>query len=180
MLTPGLTICRLTSRLRRHRHSTILSHYPALSRETVDAATSQREPIQVAYAFYSDWRYPLSHTIHTDRISDQKVVVGIGNIYASEILHRAGIAPGARSSRLSLAKLEKITQASRLVLQEALRAGGTTLNDFRQAGGSEGFFQRELRVYEREGRPCLNCAKPIRKLVHAGRSTFWCPSCQMH
>jgi formamidopyrimidine-DNA glycosylase len=111
-------------------------------------------------------------------LMDQKIVVGIGNIYASEILFRAKIAPGARASRLSLPRLKLLVSASRTILKAALKAGGTTINDFRQAGGSEGYFGRKLKVYDKAGKPCPVCGEKIRALTHAGRSTYWCRACQ--
>ncbi len=111
-------------------------------------------------------------------VMDQKVVVGIGNIYASEALYRAGVAPGARCPRLTAARLERLCGAVRKVLGEAIAAGGTTISDFRQAGGSPGYFGRQLRVYDREGKPCRKCGEAIRRLRHAGRSTYWCRRCQ--
>ena len=84
----------------------------------------------------------------------------------------------ARSSKISAARMRTLVDAAREVLCEAIEAGGTTFNDFRQAGGSEGYFQRELRVYDRAGEPCVTCGGPIRRLVHAQRSSFWCRKCQ--
>ncbi|MFH2203375.1 MAG: bifunctional DNA-formamidopyrimidine glycosylase/DNA-(apurinic or apyrimidinic site) lyase [Elusimicrobiota bacterium] len=111
-------------------------------------------------------------------IMDQKVVVGVGNIYASEALHRAGIAPGRRCSRISKDRLDKLARAIQKILKEAIAAGGTTISDFRQAGGSEGYFSCRLRVYDRAGEACRACGELIRKMTHAGRSTYWCRRCQ--
>jgi formamidopyrimidine-DNA glycosylase len=110
---------------------------------------------------------------------DPSVVVGVGNIYASEALHRAGIRPTRTAASLSLARCGKLVAAIQEVLQAAIAAGGTTVADFRAPDGSEGWFTRELRVYERAGQPCLGCGKgPIQRLVQTGRSSYFCPHCQ--
>jgi len=111
-------------------------------------------------------------------LMDAGVVVGVGNIYASEALHRAGVHPARAAGRLSAARWERLHAAVRETLHGALSAGGTTLNDFRDADGSEGEFQVELRVYGREGEPCLRCSGTVRRVVQAGRSTFYCGRCQ--
>jgi formamidopyrimidine-DNA glycosylase len=111
---------------------------------------------------------------------DQRVVAGLGNIYVVEALHRAGIAPTRPAGRISTLRLEKLTHAIRAVLEEAVDAGGSTLNDYARVDGAQGGFQHRFRVYDREGEPCLtkNCGGTIVRAVHGGRSTFWCPRCQ--
>jgi formamidopyrimidine-DNA glycosylase len=111
-------------------------------------------------------------------LMDSSVVVGVGNIYASEALHEAGVHPAAVAGRLRLERWERVQRAVRRTLQRALRAGGTTLADFRSADGRAGEFQVQLRVYGRDGEPCARCGRTIRRLVQAGRSTFYCPGCQ--
>ncbi len=111
-------------------------------------------------------------------LMDQKVVVGIGNIYASEILHRAGIRPSRRVNRLSIRQCNDVVVATREVLKSAIREGGTTLRDYRAPDGSNGRFKRALRVYDRAGLPCFNCSAPIQSRVMAGRATYWCRVCQ--
>ena len=106
------------------------------------------------------------------------IVVGAGNIYACEALFRAGIDPRTRCHRLSLARCGQLLAALREVLSQALALGGSTLRDFRDAHGSAGEFQASARVYGREGLPCLQCSTPVRRLVQAQRSTFFCPHCQ--
>jgi formamidopyrimidine-DNA glycosylase len=107
-----------------------------------------------------------------------EIVVGAGNIYACEALFRAGIDPRTRCHRLSLARCERLLQAVRDVLSEALALGGSTLRNFRDANGAAGEFQINARVYGREGLPCLQCGTPVRRVVQAQRSTFLCPHCQ--
>lgn len=111
---------------------------------------------------------------------DQRVVAGLGNIYVSEALARAGIHPGRAAGRIGLDRLERLVPAVRAVLEEAIEAGGSTLRDHRQADGELGYFQRRFRAYGREGQPCLtpDCAGTVRRIVQGGRSSYYCPRCQ--
>jgi len=111
-------------------------------------------------------------------IMDPKVVVGVGNIYASEALFRAGIRPGIAARRVSGSRLDRLHQSIREVLSEAIRQGGTTLRDFLGADGQPGYFRQRLFVYDRYGQPCRVCDSPIRHRVIGQRSTYWCPTCQ--
>lgn len=111
-------------------------------------------------------------------IMDAKVVVGVGNIYASEALFRAGIQPRTPAQRLTSPKLEKLLTAIRIVLSEAIEEGGTTLRDFLHSDGQPGYFKQKLFVYDRAGEPCRVCDSTIRHAVIAQRSTYWCPICQ--
>jgi formamidopyrimidine-DNA glycosylase len=111
---------------------------------------------------------------------DQRIVAGLGNIYVCEALHRARISPFKPAGRIAAARLPPLAQAVREVLGEAIAAGGSTLRDYAQADGALGYFQHRFRVYDREGRPCPNdgCDGVIDRRVQAGRSTFYCPTCQ--
>lgn len=111
-------------------------------------------------------------------LMDQRVVVGVGNIYASEALFRAGVHPRRAAGRVSGARLAALVEAVRVVLGDAIRAGGTTLRDYVGADGSPGYFRQRLYVYERTGRPCRRCRTPVRHLVQGQRSTYYCPRCQ--
>lgn len=112
-------------------------------------------------------------------LMDARVVVGVGNIYASEALFRAGIHPGRSVARIATRRWQRLAEAVRAVLQEAITQGGTTLADFFDGEGRRGYFQVSLSVYGREGEPCPRCgSRPIRKIVQANRSTFYCPGCQ--
>ena len=111
-------------------------------------------------------------------IMDGKVVVGVGNIYASEALFMAGIHPGRAAGRISQARYEALAEAVRDVLGRAIRRGGTTLRDFLNSDGNPGYFAQELLVYEREGRPCFHCRAPIRRRVIGQRSSYYCTHCQ--
>ncbi|MFM9915902.1 MAG: bifunctional DNA-formamidopyrimidine glycosylase/DNA-(apurinic or apyrimidinic site) lyase [Rhizobacter sp.] len=106
------------------------------------------------------------------------IVVGAGNIYACEALFSAGIDPRTRSDRVSRPRCERLAQAIRRTLHEALALGGSTLRDFRDAHGMAGQFQLRAHVYGRAGEACRACATPVRRIVQGQRSTFFCPHCQ--
>ena len=109
---------------------------------------------------------------------DQQVVAGIGNIYASEALFAAGISPTRAAGHIATARLHRLADALKAVLTEAIAAGGSTLRDHAQVSGDLGYFQHRFRVYGRAGQPCVTCGRPIRRIVQAGRSTFYCATCQ--
>jgi formamidopyrimidine-DNA glycosylase len=109
---------------------------------------------------------------------NQKLLSGVGNIYADESLFRAGIRPRRRSGRLSRAEQEGLRLALREVLEHAIRLGGSSVSDYVDADGVRGFFQLEHCVYLRTGLPCRHCQTPIRRIVVAGRGTHYCPRCQ--
>ena len=111
-------------------------------------------------------------------LMDNRVVVGIGNIYACETLFRAGINPEKSAGSLSLAEWARIVECGRHVLRQAIECGGTTISDFVNESGRVGYFQLELKVYARHGQPCLACKTPIIRKTMAGRATFFCPICQ--
>lgn len=109
---------------------------------------------------------------------DQGVVAGIGNIYASEALFRAGISPRRLARSVAGAKGARLHAAVVEVLREAIEAGGSSLRDFAASDGALGYFQHRFKVYDREGKPCPACGGPVRRLVQSGRSTFYCGHCQ--
>jgi len=109
---------------------------------------------------------------------NQKLLRGVGNIYADESLFRAGIRPRRRAVTITREQLGKLHRAVQEVLREAIALGGSSISDYVDADGEEGFFQLQHRVYGREGEPCLVCGRPIRRLVLAGRSSHYCPKCQ--
>ena len=109
---------------------------------------------------------------------NQKLLRGVGNIYADESLFRAGIRPRRRASSITRDQLAKLRQAVKQVLQEAIALGGSSISDYVDADGAEGFFQLQHRVYGREGEPCLICKTGIKRTVIAGRSSHYCPKCQ--
>ena len=111
-------------------------------------------------------------------LMDATRVVGVGNIYATEALHRAGIHPARSIGRIAPARWDRLARAVVEVLESAIREGGTTLNDFTDGAGNEGYFQVSLAVYGRESKPCPRCGTSIRRLVQSCRSSFYCPRCQ--
>jgi formamidopyrimidine-DNA glycosylase len=111
-------------------------------------------------------------------LMDSRVIAGIGNIYACEILFHAGLNPGKKINRLTKKQWEKIVASSRYILEKAIESGGTTISDFVNESGKSGYFQLELQVYGKRGQPCNFCSSPITKTNMAGRSTFFCPHCQ--
>lgn len=111
-------------------------------------------------------------------IMDAKLVVGVGNIYASEALFRAGIRPSTPAAKVSKARLEKLTRAIRTVLTESIDQGGTTLRDFTNSNGEPGYFRQRLFVYARKDQPCRICEHPVRHAVMGQRATYWCAKCQ--
>jgi formamidopyrimidine-DNA glycosylase len=111
-------------------------------------------------------------------IMDSRVVAGVGNIYASEALFRAGIRPSLAAGRVSRARMDALVAAIKDVLQEAIGVGGTTLRDYVDPSGMPGYFRQRLFVYERTGKPCRRCRTPVRQMTQGQRSTYWCPRCQ--
>jgi formamidopyrimidine-DNA glycosylase len=111
-------------------------------------------------------------------LMDQRIVAGVGNIYASEILFRAKVRPTRRAGRVTRAELDRIATITAQVLREAIGSRGTTFRSYRDSQGQPGRFASKLRVYDREGKPCVECATPIRAIVIGQRSSFYCPHCQ--
>ena len=111
-------------------------------------------------------------------LMDQRTVVGVGNIYASESLFLAGIHPRRPAGRISKARYRRLATATRTVLSRAIKAGGTTLRDFRGGDGQPGYFSQELRVYDRADEPCLECGSAIRREVIGQRASYYCARCQ--
>jgi formamidopyrimidine-DNA glycosylase len=109
---------------------------------------------------------------------NQKLLRGVGNIYADEALFRAGIRPRRRASSITRADFAKLLLAIQEVLKEAIALGGSSISDYVDADGEAGFFQLQHRVYGREGEPCLVCKTPIKRILIAGRSSHYCPKCQ--
>ncbi len=141
---------------------------------------------------------PLGNELHADYLSarfagktvalksallDQRIIAGLGNIYVSEALHRSGLSPRRKAGTLVRKskpdpRLGLLVRHIRDILTEAIEAGGSTLRDFANTDGAAGAYQQRFAVYDREGEPCLSCGVPIKRLVQAGRSTFYCSTCQ--
>ena len=125
------------------------------------------------------WRRSRGRTVSVKQfIMNAQIVVGVGNIYASESLYLAGINPRRAAGRVARHRYEGLAQAIREVLQNAIKAGGTTLRDFYGGDGESGYFQHHLETYGREDEPCRRCGTPITAIVQGQRSTFYCKNCQ--
>jgi len=111
-------------------------------------------------------------------IMQAQTVAGVGNIYACEALFRAGIHPARAAGRISGARCRSLARAIKAVLAAAIDAGGSSISDFVHADGSPGYFAHHFQVYRRQGQPCLRCGAGVRRIVQAGRSTFYCAGCQ--
>jgi formamidopyrimidine-DNA glycosylase len=136
-----------------------------------------REPLSISpddfAALFRNRRTPIKAAL-----LNQKLLHGVGNIYADESLFRAGIRPRRMARYLKRAELDRLRAALQNVLKEAIALGGSSVSDYVDAAGVKGFFQLEHRVYLRTGQPCLVCATPIRRLLVGGRGTHYCPTCQ--
>lgn len=111
-------------------------------------------------------------------IMDSKIVVGVGNIYASESLFLAGIHPKRLAGKITKKNALYLTIAIKKILKQAIKQGGTTLKDFKSSDGKPGYFQQKLKVYDRKNEACINCKKPIKQITLGQRSTFYCTHCQ--
>jgi formamidopyrimidine-DNA glycosylase len=111
-------------------------------------------------------------------LMDGRLLVGVGNIYASEACWRAAVRPRRAAKTLKHSECDALADAVRSVLQSAIDAGGTSFRDYVGVGEEQGYFARELAVYEREDKPCRRCKAKIRRTTDGGRSTYWCAGCQ--
>lgn len=135
------------------------------------------EPLEIAAEEFVRLFHPRHMPIKA-ALLNQKLLAGVGNIYADESLFRAGIRPRRRCAGLSRAELERLRLALREVLESAIRLGGSSVSDYVGADGERGFFQLEHCVYLRTGEACVRCETPIRRILLAGRGTHYCPQCQ--
>lgn len=137
------------------------------------------EPLSDAFSGIALWEKSRGRRVSIKQfIMNAHVVVGVGNIYASEALYRAGINPRRAAGRLSKARYEVLVDSIKTVLKKAIDAGGTTLRDFYGGDGEAGYFQQQLEVYGREQHPCRQCNTLITVIVQGQRSTFYCKVCQ--
>ncbi|HEV2275220.1 MAG TPA: bifunctional DNA-formamidopyrimidine glycosylase/DNA-(apurinic or apyrimidinic site) lyase [Acidobacteriaceae bacterium] len=155
-------------------------HLPASESEPGKArgfAGTGREPLSISVeeftVLFRGRRTPIKAAL-----LNQKLLHGVGNIYADESLFRAGIRPRRMAARLTRADLANLHEGLARVLREAIALGGSSVSDYVDATGAKGFFQLEHRVYLRTGKPCLVCGTPIRRILVAGRGTHYCPHCQ--
>lgn len=140
-------------------------------------AAPGREPLQISAnefgKLFRERKTPIKSAL-----LNQKLLSGVGNIYADEALFRAGVRPRRRAAFLTHAERALLHKGLQRVLREAIKLGGSSISDYVGADGEEGFFQLKHRVYGREGKPCLVCKTPIKRVVIAGRSSHYCPKCQ--
>ena len=137
------------------------------------------EPLDDAFSGDYLWKKSRSRRVNIKQfIMNANIVVGVGNIYASEALFWAAINPKRAAGRIALQRYEALVKAIQDVLQAAIKAGGTTLRDFYGGGGEAGYFQQDLAVYGRNDEPCRNCKRPISIVVLGQRSTYYCKNCQ--
>ncbi len=187
-MTGRLQLCDPQSEVLKHTHA-ILKLKSGRELRFVDPRRFGR--LSVAHGFDAGGIEPLE--VDLDRFIDlfrgretpiksallnQKLLRGVGNIYADESLFRAGIRPRRRASTITRDQLTKLMTSVKEVLKEAIALGGSSISDYVDADGEEGFFQLQHRVYGREGEPCLVCKTPIKRIVIAGRSSHYCPKCQ--
>jgi formamidopyrimidine-DNA glycosylase len=142
---------------------------------------AQLAPEPFSKAFDADYLYRITRGRRVaikHLLMNSRLVVGVGNIYASEALFRARLRPGRPARGLTPADAARLVRAVRAVLRQAIRSGGTTLRDYLGADGAPGYFRQRLYVYERAGRPCRRCGSPVRAMTQGQRSTYYCASCQ--
>jgi formamidopyrimidine-DNA glycosylase len=147
----------------------------AVARQSFQAPGS--EPLDVGFELFAGL-FRKRKTPIKSALLNQKLLSGVGNIYADESLFRAGVRPRRRAASLTGAELQRLYDALQEVLNEAIAAGGSSVSDYVDSNGDAGFFQFQHRVYGREGEPCLVCRTPIKRIVIAGRSAHYCPKCQ--
>jgi formamidopyrimidine-DNA glycosylase len=141
-------------------------------------AAAGAEPLDISLEGFAA-RFHRSKAPIKSALLNQRLLSGVGNIYADEALFRARVRPRRRAHTLTRAELRRLYDALRKVLQEAIAAGGTTVSDFVDSEGGEGMFQFALRAYQRHGEQCLRCRKArIKRIVLGGRGTHYCPNCQ--
>lgn len=187
-MTGSLRVCEPETEIAKHTHA-ILKLGSDRELRFVDPRRFGR--LSVATAFDATGVEPLEvdlerfialfrgrETPIKSALLNQKLLRGVGNIYADESLFHAGIRPRRRASTVSREQLAKLYTAVQQVLREAIAAGGSSVSDYVDADGQEGFFQLQHRVYGREAEPCLVCKTPIKRVVIAGRSSHYCPKCQ--
>jgi formamidopyrimidine-DNA glycosylase len=145
--------------------------------KTTRFAGTGQEPLSISKdefaALFRTRRTPIKAAL-----LNQKLLHGVGNIYADESLFRAGIRPRRMARHLKRAELDRLRSSLQSVLKKAISLGGSSVSDYVDADGVEGFFQLEHRVYLRTGQPCLVCGTPIRRILIGGRGTHYCPRCQ--
>lgn len=189
-MTGRLQVCAPGAELEKHTHA-VLKLASGRELRFVDPRRFGRLSVATSADFSAGGIEPLE--IDIDRfvelfrgrktpiksaLLNQKLLRGVGNIYADESLFRAGIRPKRRAATMTSEQLTRLHRSVQEVLREAIALGGSSISDYVDAEGAEGFFQLQHRVYGREGKPCLICKTPIKRVVIAGRSSHYCPKCQ--
>jgi formamidopyrimidine-DNA glycosylase len=187
-MTGRLQVCEPQAEIQKHTHA-ILKLKSGRELRFVDPRRFGR--LSVAVKFEAGGVEPLEADLDRfvalfrgrktpikSALLNQKLLRGVGNIYADESLIRAGIRPRRSASTITRLQFAKLLTALKKVLREAIAAGGSSISDYVDSDGEEGFFQLQHRVYGREGEPCLVCKTPIKRIVIAGRSSHFCPKCQ--
>jgi formamidopyrimidine-DNA glycosylase len=189
-MTGRLQICEPQTEIAKHTHA-ILKLSSGMELRFVDPRRFGRLSVAEATDFDAGGVEPLEaepdHFVELFRgrntpiksaLLNQKLLRGVGNIYADESLFRAGIRPRRRVSTIKREQLIQLLACIKEVLKEAIALGGSSISDYVDSDGAEGFFQLQHRVYGREGEPCLICKTPVKRVVIAGRSSHYCPKCQ--
>src|SRR3954468_5920934 len=188
-MTGRLQVCDAQSEIAKHTHAIVkLSsgrelrfvdprRFGRLSVASAEFVATGYEPLEVELdrfvTLFRGRKTPIKSAL-----LNQKLLRGVGNIYADESLFRAGIRPRRRASSIAREQQAKLYAALQKVLTEAIALGGSSISDYVDANGEEGFFQLQHRVYGRETEPCLVCKTPIKRVIIAGRSSHYCPTCQ--
>jgi formamidopyrimidine-DNA glycosylase len=187
-MTGRMLVCKPDQAMEKHTHAVARL---ASGRELRFVDPRRFGRLSVAHGFDAAGSEPLEVELHRfvelfrgrktpikSALLNQKLLRGVGNIYADESLFRAGIRPRRRASSLTRTELPRLFSSIQEVLKEAIALGGSSVSDYVDADGEEGFFQLQHRVYGREGETCLVCKTPIKRVVIAGRSSHYCPKCQ--
>ena len=187
-MTGRMVVCQPDSEIVKHTHAIVKL---ASGREVRFVDPRRFGRLSVSHGFQAPGSEPLEvdlgrfvklfrgrKTPIKSALLNQKLLSGVGNIYADESLFRAGIRPRRRAASLTREELSRLYRAIQEVLKEAIASGGSSVSDYVDADGDEGFFQLQHRVYGREGEPCLACKTPVKRIVIAGRSSHYCPRCQ--
>ena len=187
-MTGRLLVCQPDAELAKHTHAIVKL---ASGRELRFVDPRRFGRLSVAHGFEAGGSEPLEIQLDAfvslfrgrktpikNALLNQKLLRGVGNIYADESLFRSGLRPRRRATSLTRDDLRRLYQAVQEVLREAISLGGSSVSDYVDADGEEGFFQLQHRVYGREGEPCLICKRAIKRVVLAGRSSHYCPKCQ--